>query len=140
MSDDWFVSAVQAAATAAEDVHAAVDSVVEMLWQAAAERAGGSPVQTVVAGLVDQGGRVARLAPTVAFGRFEAAVTAYRARAIQAMVDEEGLSYVAVARLTGVSRQMVARLYRSVGEVGPPDLTQPLVTPAPCRLDELDPG
>jgi hypothetical protein len=116
MCDDWFVSAVQAVEATARDVHESVDGVVEMLKDAAEERSGGSSVHAVVAGLVDKGGRDARLAPTVAYERFEAAVTAYRARAITALVDEEGLSFTAVGRLTGVSRQMVARLYRSSEE------------------------
>jgi hypothetical protein len=107
MSDDWFVLAVEAVDAAARDVHAA------MLKDAVEERSGGSSVQAVVAGLVDRGGRNARLAPTVAYERFEATLTAYRARAIRALVDEEGLSFTDVGRLTGVSRQMVARLYRS---------------------------
>jgi hypothetical protein len=113
MSDDWFVLAVEAVEAAAQEVHASVDGVVAMLKNAVEERSGGSSVQVVVAGLVERGGRDARLAPTVAYERFEAALTAYRARAIRALVDEEGLSFTDVGRLTGVSRQMVARLYRS---------------------------
>ena len=116
MSDDWFEVAVRAVEAAATDVHAAVDDVVGMLRHAADERSEGTRLQAVVAGLVDGGGREARLAPTVAYDRFEAAVTAYRARAIRALVDEEGLSFTDVGRLTGVSRQMVARLYQSVEE------------------------
>jgi predicted DNA-binding protein (UPF0251 family) len=70
-------------------------------------------VLEVVNGLLEQGGREQRLGPTVAFRDFERVMTAYRARAIRALVDEEGLTFSAVARLTGVSRQMVARLYRA---------------------------
>jgi hypothetical protein len=113
MSDDWFLLAVRVVDAAAADLHAAVDSVVDLLREAADQRSGGLPVQAVVAGLVDRGGRDARLAPTLAFERFEGALTAYRARAIRALVDEEGLTFTEVGRLTGVSRQMVARLYRS---------------------------
>ena len=36
----------------------------------------------------------------------------YRAGLIRAMVDDEKLSFTAVGRRLGVSRQMVARLYR----------------------------
>jgi hypothetical protein len=112
-SKDWLVVSVEAVESAARDAHAALDTVVEMLGQAARERTASSSVQAVVAGLMERGGRDTRLAPTVAFAQFEAAVTAYRALAIRALVDEEGLSFTAVGRLTGVSRQMVARLYRS---------------------------
>ena len=113
MSEDWFATAVHVVETAAVEVHEALDSVVGLLRKAAVERTAGLPVQVVVTHLVERGGRDARLAPTVAAERFESAVTAYRARAIRALVDEEGLSFTAVARLTGVSRQMVARLYRT---------------------------
>lgn len=116
MSDDWFVLAVEAVDAAAQEVHVSVDSVVGMLKDAANARTGGASVQAVVAGLVDRGGRQARLAPTVAYEQFLAALTAYRGQAIVALVDEEGLSFTEVGRLTGVSRQMVARLYRSAKE------------------------
>jgi hypothetical protein len=116
MSDDWFVLALEAVDDAAREVHASVDSVVAMLRDAAGKHSEGSPLHAVVAALVESGGRSARLAPTLAYERFEAAVTAYRSQAIRALVDEEGMSFTEIGRLTGVSRQMVARLYRSAQE------------------------
>jgi hypothetical protein len=123
LSEDWFAAAVRAVEAAADELREALDSVVGALREAAVERAAGLPVQIVVTHLVERGGRDARLAPTVAAERFEAAVTAYRARAIRSLVDEEGLSFTAIARLTGVSRQMVARLYRSSATSQLTDLT-----------------
>jgi hypothetical protein len=70
------------------------------------------PFRRFVADLISQGGREARLRSSAAIEAFEHAVMVYRVGLIRAMVDEEKLSFAEVARLLGVSRQMVARLYR----------------------------
>jgi predicted HTH domain antitoxin len=72
----------------------------------------GVPVSEIVADLISQGGREARLRSSAAIEAFEHAVMVYRVGLIRAMVDEEKLSFAEVARLMGVSRQMIARLYR----------------------------
>ena len=69
------------------------------------------PVSEVVARLIAQGGREARLRSSAAIDAYEHAVMVYRACLIRAMVDEERLSFAQVARHMGVSRQMVSRLY-----------------------------
>jgi hypothetical protein len=74
--------------------------------------AAGVPVSTIVADLIAQGGRDARLRSSAAIDAFEHAVMMYRVGLIRAMVDEEELSFAEVARRMGVSRQMIARLYR----------------------------
>jgi hypothetical protein len=73
---------------------------------------GADLVQTVHR-LNELGGRETRLAPTAAFREFERAMTAYRATAIRLLVDDNGMSFSDVGKLIGVSRQMVARLYRA---------------------------
>jgi hypothetical protein len=72
----------------------------------------GVPVSEIVADLIAQGGREARLRSSAAIEAYEHAVMVYRAGLIRAMVDEEKLSFAQVARRMGVSRQMTARLYR----------------------------
>lgn len=72
----------------------------------------GVPVSEIVADLVAQGGREARLRSSAAIEAYEHAVMVYRVGLIRAMVDEEKLSFAQVARHMGVSRQMIARLYR----------------------------
>jgi hypothetical protein len=72
----------------------------------------GVPVSEIVADLIAQGGREARLRSSAAIEAFEHAVMVYRVGLIRAMVDEEKLSFAEVARRMGVSRQMIARLYR----------------------------
>ncbi len=72
----------------------------------------GVPVSKIVADLIEQGGRDARLRSSAAIDAFEHAVMKYRVGLIRAMVDEEELSFAEVAHRMGVSRQMIARLYR----------------------------
>ncbi|MDX6287168.1 MAG: hypothetical protein QOG53_2653 [Frankiales bacterium] len=113
MDYDWYVASIDAIAQAADELRAALDSTLATLAPAREERLAGVGLVDIVSGLVARGGRTTRLAPTVAFREFELAVTAYRARAIQALVDDEHLTFTEVAKLTGVSRQMIARLYSS---------------------------
>jgi DNA invertase Pin-like site-specific DNA recombinase len=72
----------------------------------------GDGLVDIIPALVARGGRETRLAPTRAYHAFERAITAYRARAIRELVDDEHMTYTEIAELIGVSRQMVARLYR----------------------------
>jgi hypothetical protein len=109
--EDWYTAAVDRVESSAMDLRAAVDGAVDLLRQARRERLDGSGLVDIVEGLVEAGGRQARLAPTVAFREFERSVTAYRAEVVRRLVGEEHLSFSMVAQLTGVSRQMVARLY-----------------------------
>jgi hypothetical protein len=120
LSEDWYVGAVDQVARAADQLHSSLQRVVDRLAIACDERLAERDLTDIVSGLVDDGGRDIRLAPSVAFDEFERAVTMYRARTIRALVDENGMTFTAVASLTGVSRQMIARLYRADAK-GPRD-------------------
>jgi hypothetical protein len=109
--DDWYTAAVDRVESSAGNLRSVVDDAVDLLRQARRERVGGTGLVDIVEGLVEAGGREARLAPTVAFREFERAVTAYRAAVVRGLVDEEHMTFSMVAQLTGVSRQMIARLY-----------------------------
>ncbi|MDX6410311.1 MAG: hypothetical protein QOE13_3382, partial [Gaiellaceae bacterium] len=111
MSDDWFLASIDQVQRAADDLHGALDLVMDALAEARAAHLADAGLVDIVQGLVDRGGRETRLLPTAAFHAFEQAVTAYRARAIRALVEEEHMTYTEIAQLTGVSRQMVARLH-----------------------------
>jgi hypothetical protein len=113
MDDDWYVAAIDDITRAAEELRAALDVTLAVLAPARQERLAGVGLVGIVSGLVARGGRATRVAPTVAFREFERALTVYRGRAIRALVDEEHLTFTEVANLTGVSRQMIARLYNS---------------------------
>lgn len=113
MDDDWYVASIDAITRAAEELRAGLDVTLAVLAPARQERLAGVGLVEIVDGLVARGGRATRLAPTAAFREFERAVTVYRARAIRALVDDEHLTFTEIANRTGVSRQMIARLYNS---------------------------
>jgi hypothetical protein len=113
MDDDWYVASIDAIERAADDLRAALDLSLATLATARQERLAGVGLVEIVSGLVARGGRATRLAPTVAFSEFERALTVYRARVIRALVDDEHLTFTEVGKMTGVSRQMIARLYSS---------------------------
>jgi hypothetical protein len=113
MDDDWYVASLDAIERAAEELRTALDSLLEALAPARQERLAGVGLVEIVSGLVARGGRDIRLAPTAAFRELEKALTLYRVRAVRALVDEEHLTFTEVGNLTGVSRQMIARLYRT---------------------------
>jgi hypothetical protein len=111
--DDPVLAAIDEVVRAGAGVHEAVDPVVDALLEARAARAAGMPLPKIVGGLVERGGRSLRLTPALALREMERAVTAYRVAAIRELVDEHGLTFTEIAELTGVSRQMVGRLYKS---------------------------
>jgi hypothetical protein len=122
VSDDWYVAAVDEVASAADRLHTSLDCLVEQLAVARGERLAGMDLLDIVGLLVDAGWRDARRAPTTAFRSFEHSLTAYRGCAVRSLVDDLGMSLTSVGRLTGVSRQMVARLYRAANGTAPPRL------------------
>jgi hypothetical protein len=110
---DPVIAALDDAARAVAGLKDAVDPLLKALTQARASRHAGVPLPEVVAGLVEAGGRELRLTPSRACRELERSLTTYRAVAIRELVDEDGLTFTEIAKLTGVSRQMVGRLYRS---------------------------
>jgi hypothetical protein len=119
LSEDWCIASVERIDGAANDLHEALEHVMGALREARSRRLAGAGAVDIANGLVARGGRALRLAPTVAFREFEAAVTDYRASMIRALVDEDHLTFTEVGELTGASRQMVARLYRRAAGSGP---------------------
>jgi len=117
VSEDWYVEAVDEVISAATRLHTSLDRLVQQLAVARGERLAGVDLLDIVSLLVDAGWCDTRRAPTAAFKEFGHALTAYRACAARALVDDEGMSFTSVSVLTGVSRQAVARLYRAAGGV-----------------------
>jgi hypothetical protein len=115
---DWYVESIEEIERTAAALHDAVDSTVIMLRRARAERLHGAGVTQVVERLMADGLPETRRQADEAFAAYTAAITRYRARAIRALVDDEGMTLSEVARLTGVSPQAVGRLYRSIGGDG----------------------
>jgi hypothetical protein len=113
MPEDWYVDAIDAVESAAAVVHETLDRTVATLLVARQERVKGVALRGTVERLVERGGTETRRSVDEAFRAYSDAVTAYRAIVIQALVDEEEMTLTEIARLTGVSRQMVGRLRRA---------------------------
>jgi hypothetical protein len=118
VNEDW-VATIGRVEVTAQDLHEAVGVVVDALTEARSERRAGVADIDVVKGLVARGGRVLRNTPTEAFREFERAVTDYRTAMIRTLVDEHRMTFTEIGQLSGVSRQMVARLYRRAPGSGP---------------------
>ncbi|MDQ5839874.1 MAG: hypothetical protein M3537_01700, partial [Chloroflexota bacterium] len=118
LREDRCIASIDRIDGAAHDLHEALERVMDALHEARSRRLAGVGNLDIAKGLVARGGRETRLAPTVAFREFEAAVTDCRASMIRALVDEDHLTFTEVGELIGVSRQMVARLYRRAGGGG----------------------
>lgn len=118
VNEDWAATIGRVEGTA-QDLHEAVGVVVDALSEARSERRAGVADIDVVKGLVARGGRVLRNTPTEAFREFERAVTDYRTAMIRTLVDEHRMTFTEIGQLSGVSRQMVARLYRRAPGSGP---------------------
>lgn len=110
---DWYIESVDNIERCAQDLGEAVERQVAALREGRVNRIAGMGLVDIVRQFNSRGGRELRLNSTAAFRAFEKAMTGYRVAVIRALVDKEQMSFSAVAELTGVSRQMIARLYRS---------------------------
>ena len=107
----WLLEAIKQIELTGEEAQRSIGEGLASVDGARERLVAGVPVSEIVADLMAQGGREARLRTTAAIEAFEHAVMLYRVGLIRAMVDEEKLSFAEVARRMGVSRQMIARLY-----------------------------
>jgi transcriptional regulator with XRE-family HTH domain len=111
-STPWLLAAIKQIERTGEEAQRAIGEGLASIEGARERLLAGVPVSEIVADLMAQGGREARLRSSGAIEAFEHAVMRYRVGLIRSMVDEEELSFAEVARRMGVSRQMIARLYR----------------------------
>jgi hypothetical protein len=116
MGEDDYVAAIDRVEAAATELRVAVDVALDALVAARLERVAGVDMLEIVRGLVARGGKTLRLAPNDAFRQFEHAITMARAVGVRTLVDDVGMNFTEIGHLTGVSRQMVARLYRTVDD------------------------
>jgi len=110
-STAWLLEAIKRIEQTGKDAQTAIGEGLASIDGARRRLVADIPVSEIVADLMAQGGREARLRSSAAIEAFEHAVMMYRVGLIRAMVDEESLSFAEVARRMGVSRQMIARLY-----------------------------
>lgn len=109
---NWLLEAIKQVEQAGREAQTAIGEGVASIDRAREKLVAGAPVSKIVDDLIAEGGRQARLRSSTAINAFEHAVMIYRVGLIRAMVDDEKLSFSDVGRRLGVSRQMVARLYR----------------------------
>ena len=112
-STNRLLEAIEQVERTGEEAQRSIREGVASIDSARQQLEAGVPVSEIVEDLIARGGREARLRSSAAIGAFEHAVMVYRVGLIRAMVDDEKLSLAEVGRRLGVSRQMVARLYRS---------------------------
>jgi hypothetical protein len=111
-SHDRYVNAIDNVEQSARVAHDALDEAVEAFTVARQERLAGLPHAEIVRGLLARGGAGSRRRADEACREFIAALSEFRAVSVRMMVDEDGMTLSDVARLAGVSRQMIARVYR----------------------------
>ena len=112
MGADWFLAKIDAVEQAAEAARAALGRAPDVLGPARADRVAGRPLVQIAQDLANRGAE-ARTGTALAYRRYEHAVFELRAAVVQALVDEEGVSFSQLAQAMGVTRQTVARLYRA---------------------------
>ena len=114
MTPDSLTTSIEEVVEASAALSEALHGVTAALEDARAHCLTDGASTETVEHLLDIGhGRMARLRACDAIGRYQHAVMRLRAFAIREMVDEQGMSLSAVAARLGVSRPLVARLYRS---------------------------
>jgi hypothetical protein len=113
VADDEFVSAARRAAAAGHEACDAIHAAVDLLDLLIQERQAGKSHRDIADDLIGHGARALRMASIDAFREFERAVASLRASLVRVLVDEYGLSFADVASRLTVSRQAVARLYKS---------------------------
>ena len=109
-----YLVALDQAIAAAKEAVAALEAMAETLTAARKHHLDDASLLEILDELMPLGLSAARTAPA-AFRAYEQALSSYRAQLFRGLVDE-GRSFSEIGQRTGVSRQVVARLYRSVKE------------------------
>ncbi len=111
VNGDPFLIALDDVERAGRAACAAIDIASKEVASLGTARAQGTPLEEIVQDGVARGIRARRIAAADAFHEYERSVARVRAFVVRALVDESGLKQTDVARLIGISRQEVARLY-----------------------------
>ncbi len=111
VNGDPFLAALDDVERAGRAACVAIDIASKEVASLGTARAMGEPLEAIVEQGVARGIRARRIAAADAFHEYERSVARVRAFVVRALVDESGLTQTDVARLIGISRQEVARLY-----------------------------
>jgi hypothetical protein len=128
MNADWVPAAVEDVNQAAAALSEAVVAALEGLDGVRRDHEQGVPFVELIDRWLARGARTRRLDAATALGRYQYSVMRFRALVIRTLVDDAGMTLTGVGRLLEVSRPMVARLYRAVGEQTQEDDARPADT------------
>jgi hypothetical protein len=108
---DPFLTALDDVERAGRAACAAIEIASKEVASLGTARTRGEPLEAIVEEGVARGIRARRIAAADAFHEYERSVARVRAFVVRALLDDAGLTRTDVARLIGISRQEVARLY-----------------------------
>ena len=111
--DDPFITAIDEVTRAVAAAGGALDGASASLASARARRLAGVPMTILVDELLAVGGPPLRRSGADLLSDYRRAVRGFRAAAVRALVDEDGLSLTEVSRRLEISRQMATRLYHT---------------------------
>lgn len=113
MSADWYEEAIDQVADTAREVREALETWDRDLVDARRQRAGGVPFNEILENGIARGSRDRRVAADEAIAAYRNAVMQLRAAVVRSLVNGQGMTLTAVAKLLRISRQMASRLYRT---------------------------
>jgi hypothetical protein len=111
VSADWYESAIDEVTRAAREVREALDAWDEDISEVRRRRRAGVPLVEMTKSAIAEGARDRRVAADDAMAAYRNAVMRLRAAVVCHLVDDEGMTLTAVAKLLRISRQMASRLY-----------------------------
>ena len=122
MSADWYDQAIAEVERTLRDARDALQAWEEDLLKIRRLRADAVPLVEMLNDAIAQGARDRRVAIDEAMAAYRNAVMRLRAVVVRTLVDSEGMTITAVAKLLRISRQMASRLYAAAEKgVGDPD-------------------
>jgi hypothetical protein len=118
MSIDWYDQAIDEVERALRDVRDALRAWNEDLLEVRRLRGHAVPFVEMLNDAIAQGARDRRVALDEAMAAYRNAVMRLRAGVVRTLVDGEGMTVTAVAKLLRISRQMASRLYATAERGG----------------------
>ena len=109
---------IDALKKAEQEVRGALKDATSTMETVRVDRIQGVPLPQLAERALSLEGRDIRRRAAAAIAEYEHAMMRFRATIIRELVNEHELNFAEIARRMKISRQMVARLYRSEG--GPP--------------------
>lgn len=116
MSGPWYDRSIDEVERTSRRVREALQAFDEDLLEVRRRRADAVPFVEMLDNAIAQGARERRVAIDEAVAAYRNAVMRLRAGVVRNLVDSEGMTLTAVAKLLRISRQMASRLYAAARE------------------------